>query len=339
MALSATEVLNQLKKEQYAPVYFLFGDEPFFIGLISDHIEKNALNPAERGFNQTIVYGKDISLIPILENARRFPMGAKRQVIIVKEAQSLQDLTKKEGQEALVRYVKNPTPTTILAFCYKYKRINTQAKWFLNLQQYGTTVEGKKIYNDKLPNWIKQYYKSLNYDIDDKAAYIMAELIGNDLTRIVNETNKMLLNYEPGTKLNSDNVLKHVGISKEYNIFELQNALAHKNILKANRIINYFNSNLKEHPLIPTIYMVYNFFSKVLLYQHNSGKDANSLARILKINKYFLKEFTTASKNYDVNKVLNNLQFTLQADLNAKGVNSNTNDGAILKELIFKVMH
>jgi DNA polymerase-3 subunit delta len=339
MALSTEQVLAQLKKGQYAPTYFLFGEEPFFIDTISDHVEQNALTAAEKGFNQTIVYGKDISLIPILESARRFPMGAKRQVIIIKEAQSLQELSKKEGQELLIKYAKNPTPTTILIFCYKHKKLNTQTKWFKELQQYATTVESKRFYNDKLPAWIKQYCKSLNYEIEEKAAFMMAEFIGNDLNRIANETDKMVVNFAVGSKLTAENVLKHIGISKEYNIFELQNALANKDVLKANKIINYFNANSKEHPLIPTVYMIYNFFTKLLLYQHNAGTDNDSLSRILKINKYFLREYGTASRNYSTGKVLNNLQYIHKADLNAKGVDSTVKDAEVLRELIFKLMH
>ena len=339
MLLSADKVLEQLKNKQFAPTYFLFGEEAFYIDQISDYIEAHALTPAEKGFNLTIAYGKDVALKSVLESARRFPMMAQRQVIIVKEAQSLKEFSDNSGHEILLRYSKNPTPTTLLVFCFKHKNINTKAKWFQELTHLATVVESKKIYNDKLPNWIKSHFKTLNYPIEERACFMMAEFIGNDLNRIVNEAKKMIVNFKPESTITSNDVLKHIGISKEYNIFELQNALANKDVLKANKIIQYFNANLKDHPLIPTIIMIYTFFSKVLLYQHNRGKNQIELAKILKINKYFLKEYAIASNNYQTGKVLNNLQYIHQADLQAKGVDSVSKDSEILKELVFKIMH
>lgn len=339
MLSSADQVLKQLKKGQYAPTYLLFGEEAFYIDQISDYIEANALTAAEKGFNLTITYGKDVELNPILESARRFPMMAQRQVIIVKEAQALKEFGEKAGQQLLIRYCTNPTPTTILVFCYKHKSLNTKAKWLQDLAHLATVVESKKIYNDKLPSWIKSHFTSLNYSIEDKATFMMAEFIGNDLNRIVNESKKMTVNYPAGSTISSNDVLKHIGVSKEYNIFELQNALAHRDVLKANKIIQYFNANPKDHPLIPTIFMIYTFFSKVLLCQHNKNRDQDSLARMLKINKYFLREYFTAIRNYHTAKILSNLQYIHKADLSSKGVDSPLKDSEILKELIFKIMH
>ena len=339
MASSALEILKQLEKGQYAPLYFLYGDEPFFIDKISHFIEEHALTKSERGFSQTIVYGKDITIGKLIESARSYPMMAKRQVIIVKEAQTFQDLGKKEGQEILSKYAQTPTPTTILVFCYKHKKPDTRTEMFKTLNKHAIVVESKKIYDDKLPGWIKQYFSSINYNIKEKAAYIMAEYIGNDLSRISNEADKMIINYPENTEITADHILKHIGISKEFNVFELQTALSIKDVLKANKIINYFASNPKDNPLIPIISILYSYFTKVLLLHDNKGASKDELARKLRISPYFLSEYQTAVRNYSLNKILNNLHYIHQADLYSKGIDSVKKDQAILKELIFKILH
>ncbi|UZR94437.1 DNA polymerase III subunit delta [Chondrinema litorale] len=339
MAVSAFDILNELKKGKYAPLYFLYGDEPFFIDKISEYIEEHALTISEKGFNQTIIYGKDLSIGKLLESARSFPMMAKRQVIIIKEAQAFQDISKKDGQDLLAKYAQNPTPTTILVFCYKHKKPDARTEMFKVLNKHAVLVESKKIYDDKLPGWIKQYFKEINYSIQEKAAFMMAEFIGNDLSRITNEADKMVINYPENTELTSEHILKHIGISKEFNVFELQTALAKKDVLKANKIINYFASNPKDNPLIPIISLLYNYFTKILLLHDNKGASKDELARKLRISPYFLTEYQTAARNYPVSKVLNNIHYIHQADLYSKGIESVKKDSAILKELIFKILH
>lgn len=340
MPQSPDIVLKDLQSGRFAPVYFLQGDEPFYIDLIADYIEKNALQESEKSFNQVIAYGKDIDMAGILNNARRFPMMAERQVVIVKEAQEVADLTKENGQTMLESYLRNPLPSTILVFCHKYKSIDGKRKIAKILDEFAVLVNSKKLYDNQVPDWIMNYLKNKGYKIQPKSVQMLAESIGNDLSRLANEIDKLLINLQGGTEITPDLIQKYVGISKEYNVFELQKALVNRDILKANQIIHYFEADPKNNPLIPIISVLFNFFSKVLMAHASPDKSERGLATLLKVNPFFVKDYLLAMRSFSAYKTAEIIHYIKIADLQSKGMDSGSmTDGQILKELIFKILH
>ncbi len=340
MASTPDAVLKKLKANQYAPVYFLQGDEPYYIDLIANHIEKHALQEAEKGFNQMVMYGKDAQMNAIITNARRFPMMAERQVVIVKEAQDIPDLGKPDGQKLLEGYLASPVPSTILVFCHKYKSLAKNRTIYKALDKHAVVVNTKKMYDNQVPAWVEGYIKGKGHTIDAKAVQMLADYIGNNLERLTNEVDKILINFEGAVALTPDHVQKYVGISKEYNAFELQKALSFKDILKANTIIHYFAANPKDHPLIPIIALLYGFYAKLLVVHHSKDKSPKGLAATLGVNPYFVKDYLMAARNYPLLKVMDIMGYLKQADLQSKGVNAGSaTEGQILKELVFKILH
>ncbi|MEH0155306.1 DNA polymerase III subunit delta [Limibacter armeniacum] len=340
MAQTAESVLKDLEAKKFAPLYFLQGDEPYFIDSITEFIEQNALTEAERSFNQSVVYGKDVTMNQVLESARRFPMMAMRQVLIVKEAQGIQDIGRKAAQEQLITYAQNPVPSTVLVFAFKNKSLDGRSQLKKTLEKHAVFVDSKKLYDNKVPSWIKQHCKLKGFNIKDRAVGLLADHIGNDLARIANELDKMMLNYEDGSvEITETMISKHVGISREYNVFELQSALGKKEVFKANQILNYFEANPKNNPVIPIISMLFSYFSKVMLVHQNRSLPKNELARLLGVNPYFVSEYMLASQNYPLNTTLNIIKYLHQADLQSKGVESVASESQLLKELVFKIMH
>ena len=340
MAQTAENVLADLKSGKYAPVYFLQGDEPYYIDLISNYIERNALSEAEKGFNQMIMYGKDVAMNAVMTNARRFPMMAARQVVIVKEAQDIQDFGKETGQKILEAYLNNPLDSTVLVFCYKYKKLDKRKAISKLIEKQSVTVTTKKLYDNQVPDWVMRFVKSKGYSINTKAAYMIADSVGNNLERITNEIDKLLINLPEKTEITGELVEKHIGISKEYNVFELQKALTMKDVLKANKIVVHFGANPKNNPLIPVIAMLFSFFSKLLLAHHAPNKSDAGLASVLKVNPFFVKDYKLGMRNYPMGKVIANIHYLKTADLQSKGVGIGTvNEEQILKELVFKLLH
>ncbi len=336
----ANQILNNLRAGQYAPVYFLQGEEPFYIDLISDIIEDKALDEAAKGFNQIVLYGKDVSISDVLNNARRFPMMSDRQVVIVKEAQNLSDLGKEAGDNMLKAYLEKPLPSTILVFCYKHKKLDRRKAIAKVLEKHAVFFTSNKLYDNQVPDWIRDYFKQKDFPITNKGVFMLAEYIGNNLERLSNEIDKMLINFKEKVEINDHIIQKYVGISKEYNAFELQKAVAFRELVKANKIINYFESNPKNNPVIPIISILYNFFSKLLVLHVTNDKSDMNLASVLKVNRFFVKDYTTAARNYPPQKVVNIIHDLRYADLQSKGVNAaNIPDGQILKELVFKILH
>ena len=336
----ANQILNNLRVGQYAPVYFLQGEEPFYIDLISDIIEDKALDEAAKGFNQIVLYGKDVSISDVLNNARRFPMMSDRQVVIVKEAQNLSDLGKEAGDNMLKAYLEKPLPSTILVFCYKHKKLDRRKAIAKVLEKHAVFFTSNKLYDNQVPDWIRDYFQQKDFPITNKGVFMLAEYIGNNLERLSNEIDKMLINFKEKVEINDHIIQKYVGISKEYNAFELQKAVAFRELVKANKIINYFESNPKNNPVIPIISILYNFFSKLLVLHVTNDKSDMNLASVLKVNRFFVKDYTTAARNYPPQKVVNIIHDLRYADLQSKGVNAaNIPDGQILKELVFKILH
>ncbi|WP_194976327.1 DNA polymerase III subunit delta [Aquiflexum lacus] len=340
MATKAEDVLKDLKSGKYAPIYFLQGEESFFIDEISDFIENNALQEHDKGFNQIIMYGKDVSITDVLNNARRFPMMADRQVVIVKEAQNIQNLGKEEHDLQLINYIKNPLPSTILVFAHKYKNLDGRKALSKELEKNVVFVKSEKIKDHLLAPWIESYIASKGHSINNQTAVFLAESIGNNLEVIANEVGKLLLNFSEKTAITKDHIQKYIGINKEYNTFELTKAIGAKDVVKANKIIHYFSLNPKSHPLIPIIALIYSFFSKIAIVHFNKQKGESELARIAGIHPYFLKEYKFAANNYRLGKVIDNISYIKEADLRSKGVDSNgVDDREILRELVFKIMH
>jgi len=334
------QVLQHLAKGEYHPIYFLQGDEPYFIDAISDFIEANALNETEKSFNQIIMYGKDSRMEEILTNARRFPMMSPRQVLIVKEAQEIQQFGRQETQKLLLDYVENPQPATILVFCHKYKTLDGRKALTKSLIKRAVFVECKKLYDNKIPAWIHDYVKSKNATIDPGTAQLLSDYIGNNLERISGEINKILLNLAAPAKIDADAVQKYVGISKDYNVFELQKALVLKDRLKAQKIVGYFASNPKLNPAIPIIAVLFSFYSKLLQVQFANGNSEQAIAKTLKIRPFLVREYMIAARNYSLGQIINNIGYLRQADSQVKGIdNQSTSEGEVLKELIFKLTH
>ena len=336
----ANQILKNLKEGQYAPIYFLQGEEPYYIDLISDMIELNALDESAKGFNQIILYGKDVRMSDIFNNAKRFPMMSDRQVVIVKEAQSTLDFGKEIGDKLLMAYLENPLPSTILVFCYKHKKLDMRKAISKALEKHTVMLTSNKLYDNQVPDWVRDYFAQKQFKITDKGVFMLAEFIGNNLERLSNEIDKMLINFKEKVEIDDHIIQKYVGISKEYNAFELQKAVVLREIVKANKIINYFEMNPKNNPVIPIISILYAFFSKLLILHGTQDKSDNHLASVLKVNRFFIRDYLAAARNYPVNKVVSVIHDLRHADLQSKGVNAaNLPDGQILKELIFKIMH
>jgi len=340
MSVLPEKVLADLKSGNFEPVYFLQGDEPFFIDKISDFIENNAIGEAERGFNQTIIYGKDASMADILTNARRFPMMSEKQLVLVKEAQNIPDINNEGGQKLLINYLEHPVPSTILVFAHKHKNVDGRRPLAKALKAKTVFVESKKLKEYKLPAWISEYIKGLGYGIDDQTAYMLAEYVGTNLERLTNEIGKVIISLPKGGQITQEIVHKNIGISKEYNVFEFQKSIAFRDVLKANKIANYYAANPKANPIIPTIGFLFSYFSKLLLLHGAKDKSDRNLVSVMAVPPFALKDYKVAANNYSVVKVISNIGFLKKADLQSKGVNSGSiSEGDILRELVFNLIH
>jgi len=329
------QIIADLTNKIYSPVYFFEGEEPFFMDRISDFILENVLTEDEKGFNQTILYGKDLSLDSIMTAAKRFPMMAERQVVVIREAQNIKNI------EDLAPYVEKPMRSTILVFNYKYKTIDKRKKLYKALQKNGVYLESKPLYENQVPAWISKYLKEKNLGIDPRAAQMITDFVGSDLQRIVNELEKVTISLVPGTSIMPDDVEKNIGISKDFNTFELQNALGNKDILKSNRIINYFIDNEKLHPLTVIIGMLVTYFRKLLIYHSIENKsDRTVVSQKLGVNPFFINDYANAARNYSLDKAVLIISMMREYDLRSKGARGGTtSNGDLLKELVFKILH
>jgi DNA polymerase-3 subunit delta len=328
------EIIEELKKKIYKPIYFLSGEEPYFIDKITEYISENVLTEAEKAFNQTVMYGKDLKVEDVDNAARRFPMMANHQVIIVKEAQNLKNI------ENLVYYAEKPLKSTILVINYKYKTLDKRKKIYKAIEKSGVLYENKKLYDNQIPDWINSYLRADNFKIEPVAALLLVEFLGNDLAKISNELDKLQISLPAGSTISTKNIEENIGISKDYSNFELQNAVRQKDVLKANRIINHFGQNQKENPIVLTINSLYYFFTKVLVYHYLPNKESKNAASVLKINPYFVKDYESAAKNYGKAKVVQIISVLREYDMKSKGYgNVSSEPGELLKEMIFKIIH
>lgn len=339
MVYTPQQILAELRQGKYAPVYFLHGEEPYYIDLLTNYIEKNILKPLEKDFNLTVLYGKDHSMSEILGHARRFPLGSDRQVVIVKEAQEQSDLKREEGKRHLAAYIQSPQPATLLVWAYKYKSVDVRKPLGKVLAQKVVLVHTKKVYDHQLAIWITAHVQERGLSITEKANTMLQEFIGNDLARLAKELDKIMLNLEQGVEINDVMVQEYVGISRAFNAFELQKALVGKDFAKAYRIVLHFSMNPKSNPAIPLVALLFSFFSKLLLLHHAKDRSVVALANVLQVHTYFIQDYFTAAKNYPLAKVIANIHHLYEADLQLKGVGYPAiSEGQVLKALIVKLL-
>jgi DNA polymerase-3 subunit delta len=310
------------------------GEETYFIDKISDYITDNVLTEAEKGFNQTVLYGKDTEPHTIIANARRFPMMSNYQVIIVREAQNIRKI------EDLEPYVKNPLKSTILVINYKYKTLDKRKTFPKLIDQKGVLFESKKIYDNQLPTWISSYLKNQQYSIAPQAAAMLSEYLGADLGKVANELDKLIISLPVGTQITPDHIEKNIGISKEFNVYELQNALGERDLLKANRIINFFGSNPSNNPMPVVISALFSYFSKLLNYHFLEDKSQNNVASVLQVHPFFAKNYVNAAKNYNIKKLVEIVSILREYDMKSKGWgNVSASSADLQREMIYRILH
>lgn len=329
------QIVSDIKQGTIKPIYFLMGEESYYIDSIADFIENTILTEEEKGFNQMVLYGRDVSIEEIVSNAKRFPMMAERQVIIVKEAQELSRTI-----ENLVPYAENPQPTTVLVMCYKYKTLDKRKKLAKIVSKNGLLFESKKLYENQVADWIRRVLSGKKYSIEPKAAQMLVEFLGNDLSKINNELTKLTQIAKQDQKITAEFIEENIGISKDFNNFELRKAVGEKQIVKANQIINYFARNPKGNPIVMTVSLLNSFFTQLLQFHGLKDKSRGNVARALRVNPYFVDDYLTAGRNYPMRKVSQIIGLLREADMKSKGVGaSSLGQSDILKELLFKIMH
>ena len=327
-------IVTDIKNGKTKPIYFLMGEEPYYIDQISDFIEDNVLDETEKGFNLQVMYGRDVAIDDIISAAKRYPMMSEKQVLIVKEAQDLS-----RSIEKLVSYAENVQPTTVLVINYKYKKLDKRKKLYKAIDKVGVLFDSKKLYDNQVADWIRRVLSGKNYKIEPKAAQMLVEYLGTDLSKIANELKKLMLILPKETIITDHHIEENIGISKDFNNFELLKAIGSVNVVKANRIINYFVENPKNNPTVMTISLLNNFFTKLLLFHGLQDKSKSSVSKSLGVGFYFVDDYFLAAKNYTMRKVAKVIGYLRDADVKSKGVGASQTQEDILKELIFKILH
>jgi DNA polymerase-3 subunit delta len=334
--LSCDDILKQLKEKKYAPVYCLMGEEAYYIDLISDYITENVLTDTEKEFNQMVFYGADVDAATVINAARRYPMMADRQVIVVKEAQMMEKI------DDLSFYMKKPLESTILVLCYKHGVMDRRKKLAAEIDKIGVLFESKKIKDTQLPAFVTSYLKRKGVDIEQKASAMMAEFVGSDLSRMVGELDKLVITLPAGSKrVTPEQVEKNIGVSKDYNNFELKSAIIERDVLKANKIIRYFEANPKSNPIQMTLALLFNFFSNLMMAYYAPEKSEQGVASWLGLRSpWAARDYLTAMHRYNGVKTMQIIGEIRLADARSKGVDAGgMTDGDIMRELIFKILH
>ena len=334
--ITHTDIVKELKEKKFKPIYYLMGEESYYIDRIADYMAETILTEEEKEFNQIILYASDTDLSTIINAAKRYPMMAEHQLIIVKEAQNLKNL------EELSYYLQKPQPSTILVFCHKNGTLDRRKKITLEIEKNGILYESKRIKETQLPAFIVNYLKKKGVEIEPKACELIADSIGSDLKRISSELDKLFLSLTPKQKrVTSELVEKHIGISKDFNNFELKNALIEKDIFKANQIIKYFEENPKNNPIQMSLSLIFNFFSNLMLAYYAPEKSEQGIAAQLGLRApWQSKEYLAAMRKYSAMKVMYIISDIRECDARSKGVNNpSTENGELLRELIFKILH
>ena len=335
MPATFDDVMSGLRNRNYKPLYFLAGDEPYYIDLITEFIEEKVLPEEEKAFNQIVMYGDDTTVPAIIDTARRFPMMSSHQVIIVKEAQTLKKI------EDLAIYLDKPLLSTILVICYKYKTLDKRTRLARLLDSSGGYFESPRVRDYLIPGWIEKHLMTKGIRTDPAASAMLTEYLGTDLHKIVNELDKLIITLPAGKPVITTSLIeKNIGISKDYNNFELQKAVGEKNILKANMIVHYFANNLRDNPIILTIGSLFGFFSKLLIYHYLPDKSKNSVASALRVNPFFVRDYEVSAAKYNATKTIQIIGLLRTYDMRSKGFEDpSTNHGDLLKEMVYRILH
>ena len=330
------EIARNLKNKIYSPVYFLMGEEDYYIDRISDYIMDTVLTETEKEFNLTLLYGSDTDIVSIINAARRYPMMSKYQVVIVREAQNLKNL------DELIHYLQKPMSSTILVMCYKHGTLDRRKKITAELEKAGVLFESKKLKDTQLPGFISSYLKRKQVEIEPKASEMMAEFVGTDLNRMAGELEKLIITLPAGQKRSTaEQIERNIGISKDYNNFELRNALIEKDVFKANQIVKYFEDNPKNNPLQVTLAVLFNFFSNLMLAYYAPDKSDQGIASQLGLRSpWQAKDYMAGMRKYTGVKVMQIIGAIRTCDAKSKGIdNPSTPDGELLRELVYFILH
>ena len=327
-------LLKDIKNGDFKPLYVLHGEEPYFIDLISDAISEHAVDESEKDFNLAVYYGRDIDALTLMSEARSFPFMGTRKVVIVREAQDMKDIYELE------KLVPNLVETNILVICHKYKALDGKRKFTKEIAGAGVNFKSEKVKDYNLTEWISSYVRSEGYEITSKAAALLGEFLGNDLSRIVNELEKLAIVLEKGTKISDVHIEENIGISKDYNVFELVNAIAIRDTLKAFQIADYFEKNPKDHSIIVVIPSVFKLFTNMMRVHFAPNKSPEAIASSVGLHPFVAKELIRNCPNYPPKILARNVEILHNYDLKAKGVgNSSTSDGQLLKELLVQILN
>ncbi|MCO5261101.1 MAG: DNA polymerase III subunit delta [Crocinitomicaceae bacterium] len=327
-------IIKNIKQKQFEKIYFLHGEEPYFIDLICDSIIENAIDESERDFNQTIIYGKDCEAASLIAEVKAYPMMGERRLVVLKEAQEFKDI------ELLEPIIENPVDTSIFVICYKHKKFDTRKKIIKTAAQKGLVFLSEKIRDYKIVDWITNYAREMGYQIAPKASMLLSEFLGTDIGKIINELEKLEILVEKGTTINEVHIEENIGISKDYNFFELSNAFAERDFLKSGKIVDYFDKNPKAGPIIPIIANLFSYHLKLMRLHFAKDKSPASLASTIGVAPFLMTQYTRAAKIYPPKKIAENIAILQEYDLKSKGMgNSTMTHGALLKELMFRLMN
>ena len=331
--MNLEKLRGDLKKRQFKPIYLLHGEEPFYLDQAGELFENHILSEAEKSFNLTILYGRDTEVQSITDAALRYPMFAEHQLIIVREAQNIRDLDK------LITYAEKPVPSTVLVLLHKYKKYPANRKLYKAIAKFGEVLESKKIRDYEVAKWVQEYLSGSGFKIKPQAAQLIEEYLGADLSRIDGELRKLMINLEPGATINANDVERYIGISREYNVFELQNALLKGDSARVWKIEENLRANIRQHPMVMIIGSLYNFFNKVYLTHFIAKASDKDLASALGVNPYFVRDYRSAAANWSIPRLERCFAHLLQYDLRSKGVDdTGTEQGELLRELIWKLL-
>mgnify|MGYP000233548106 FL=1 len=334
--LSCDDILKELRAKQYRAIYYLMGEESYYIDLIADYITENVLTETEKEFNLTVVYGADVDVATVINAAKRYPMMSEYQVVVVKEAQAIRNI------EELSYYLQKPLNSTILVVCHKHGTLDKRKKLAAEVEKAGILFESKKIKDSQLPAFINSYMKRKGIDMEPKATAMLADFVGTDLSRFAGELEKLIITLRNGQKrVTPEQIQKNIGISKDYNNFELRSALVEKDVLKANKIIKYFEENPKTNPIQMTLSLLFNFYSNLMLAYYSPEKTEQGVASWLGLKSpWAARDYLTAMRRYNGVKTMQIIGEIRYADAKSKGINNaSMNDGDILRELVFKILH
>ena len=329
------KIINDIKAGNIKPIYFLMGEEPYYIDKLSEYIEKNILTDDEKGFNQTVLYGRDVTIDDVVGAAKRYPMMAEKQVIIVKEAQDLSRTI-----EQIEKYAENPMPSTVLVFCYKYKTLDKRKKAVKLITKNGLVFESKKLYENQVGQWITRVLSGKGYQIEPKSNAMLVEFLGTDLSKINNELEKLQIILPKGSTFTAKHIEENIGFSKDFNVFELRKSLGERNQLKSYQIVQYFAENPKENNIVMVVGLIFSFYIQVLKYHGLKDRNPANVAKVLGVNPFFLKDYDVALKNYPMKKVSQIVNSLRDIDVKSKGVGVNAlplND--LYKEMLIKIFN